>query len=78
MQWLQFEQLRWAKGHPETAMYHCEGCERPIAEHHKTEMLARGEWRATSVSDNPTAIGFHLSALYSPIGWKSWEQVARE
>jgi len=70
-QWLQFERLRWAKRRPETAAYHCEGCERPIAEHHKTEMLARGEWRATAVATDPTAIGFHLSALYSPIGWKS-------
>ncbi|MCL4186760.1 MAG: phage terminase large subunit family protein [Rhodobacteraceae bacterium] len=77
-QWLQFERLRWAKGRPETATYHCEGCERSIAEHHKTEMLARGEWRATAVSADPTAIGFHLSALYSPIGWKSWEQIARD
>jgi len=78
MQWLQFERLRWAKGQPETAAYTCAGCERPIAEHHKTEMLARGEWRATAVSSNPNAIGFHLSALYSPIGWKSWEQIARD
>ncbi len=77
-QWLQFERLRWAKGRPETAAYHCAGCERPIAEHHKTEMLARGEWRAMAVSADPTAIGFHLSALYSPIGWKSWEQIARD
>ena len=78
MQWLQFERLRWAKGRPETATYTCEGCEKPIAEHHKTEMLARGDWRATAVSANPHAIGFHLSALYSPIGWKSWEQIARD
>jgi DNA-directed RNA polymerase subunit RPC12/RpoP len=78
MQWLQFERLRWAKGQPETAMYHCAGCEKPIAEHHKTEMLGRGEWRATAISANPNAIGFHLSALYSPIGWKSWEQIARD
>jgi phage terminase large subunit GpA-like protein len=78
MQWLQFERLRWAKGKPETAAYHCAGCERPIAEHHKTEMLARGEWRAMAVSADPAAIGFHLSALYSPIGWKSWEQIARD
>ena len=77
-QWLQFERLRWDKGRPETAMYHCASCEKPIAEHHKTEMLAHGEWRATAVSANPNAIGFHLSALYSPIGWKSWEQIARD
>jgi phage terminase large subunit GpA-like protein len=78
MQWLQFERLRWDKGRPETAAYACEGCERPIAEHHKTDMLARGEWRATATSADPNAIGFHLSALYSPIGWKSWEQIARD
>jgi len=77
-QWLQFERLRWDKGQPETAVYHCAGCERSIAEHHKTQMLERGEWRATAVSNNPNAIGFHLSALYSPIGWKSWEQIARD
>jgi len=77
-QWLQFERLRWAKGRPETAAYVCVGCERPIAEHHKTDMLARGEWRATAASRDPNAIGFHLSALYSPIGWKSWEQIARD
>ena len=78
MQWLQFERLRWAKGKPETAIYHCEGCERPIAEHHKTDMLARGEWRATAVGGDPNAIGFHLSALYSPLGWKSWADIARD
>ena len=78
MQWLQFERLRWAKGKPETAAYHCEGCEHPIAEHHKTQMLERGEWRATSVSADPNAIGFHLSALYSPLGWKSWADIARD
>lgn len=78
MQWLQFDRLRWAKGQPQTAAYHCNGCEKPIAEHQKTQMLERGEWRATAVSDNPHAIGFHLSALYSPIGWKSWEQIARD
>ena len=78
MQWLQFERLRWDKGRPDTAAYHCEGCEKPIAEHHKTQMLERGEWRATAVSADPHSIGFHLSALYSPLGWKSWAQIARD
>jgi len=40
---MQFERLRWDKGRPDTAAYHCEGCEKPIAEHHKTQMLERGE-----------------------------------
>jgi phage terminase large subunit GpA-like protein len=78
MQWMQFERLRWDKGRPDTAAYHCEGCERPIAEHHKTRMLEQGEWRATAVSADPHSIGFHISALYSPLGWKSWRRKARK
>jgi phage terminase large subunit GpA-like protein len=76
-QWLKFERLRWEKGRPETAAYHCEGCEAPIAEHHKTAMLEAGTWRPTTEAVDPSTIGFHLSALYSPVGWLSWERIAR-
>ena len=30
-QWLKFDRLRWQKGRPETAEYHCEGCEQPAS-----------------------------------------------
>jgi len=77
-QYLRFERLRWQTGQPETAAYVCEGCEQPIAEHHKTSMLAAGKWRPTAVPVDPLSIGFHLSSLYSPVGWLSWERIARE
>jgi len=77
MQWLKFERLRWEKGRPETVHYVCEVCDEGIAEHHKTAMLEAGVWRPTATSSDPLAIGFHLSALYSPVGWLSWERVAR-
>lgn len=77
MQWLKFEHLVWEKGRPETAAYHCEACEQPIAERHKTAMLQQGEWRATAEAADPTTVGFHLSALYSPVGWLSWMRIAR-
>jgi len=77
MQWLKFDRLRWQKGRPETAEYHCEGCDAAIAEHQKTAMLEGGEWRATAVAADPTTVGYHLSALYSPIGWLSWERIVR-
>ncbi len=77
MQWLRFERLRWEKGKPETAHYVCEGCEGRIEEHHKTAMLEAGEWRTTAEAEDAGTIGFHLSALYSPIGWMSWAQIAR-
>jgi phage terminase large subunit GpA-like protein len=76
-QWLRFERLRWDKRKPETASYACEACEGAIAEHHKIAMLDTGEWRATAVSRDPATLGFHLSALYSPVGWMSWEMIAR-
>ena len=50
----------------------------PIAEHHKTKMLAEGKWRPTATPADPLSIGFHLSSLYSPVGWLSWERIARE
>jgi len=72
-QWLRFEQLRWDKGQPESAAYVCEACDARIAEHHKTWMLEHGEWRA--MAQSKTA-GFHLSSLYSPVGWRSWRDIA--
>lgn len=77
MQWLKFERLRWPKGKAEAAAYHCEDCEREIAEHNKTRMLAAGEWHPTApaATDVRTA-GFHLSSLYSPLGWRSWAEIA--
>jgi len=77
MQWLKFERLRWEQGKPETAHYLCEACEGRIEEHHKTAMLAAGEWRSTAVPQDPGTIGFHISALYSPVGWLSWADIAR-
>ncbi len=76
-QWLVFERLRWEKGRPETSHYICERCDGRVEEHHKTAMLQAGEWRATAQSADPASIGFHISALYSPVGWLSWADIAR-
>lgn len=62
---------------PEEAVYECAACEQPIENHQKGGMLAAGEWRATAPGDGRTA-GFHLSALYSPPGWFSWGEAARD
>jgi phage terminase large subunit GpA-like protein len=78
MQTLEFERLRWEKADPTTVHYLCSGCERPIRERHKAEMLARGEWRPTATADDPYTVGYHISALYSPPGWLSWEEIARQ
>lgn len=78
MQWLQWQQIKWDKGKPETVHYECEGCAYKIKNWQKTTMLAKGEWRATSVSKNKKLIGYHLSGLYSPVGWLDWEDCATQ
>lgn len=61
---------------PGTVSYACAHCGALIQEHHKPWMLSRGEWRA----EKPECMvaSFHLPALYSPLGWYSWEQAAAE
>jgi phage terminase large subunit GpA-like protein len=77
-QWLQWKNLQWRDGDPKTTAYVCESCGAHIPEHFKSEMLRKGEWRATSTSEDPRTVGFHLSSLYSPLGWKSWEEIVIE
>jgi phage terminase large subunit GpA-like protein len=76
-QWLQWSKLKWKDNDPSTVMYECEACKERFAESHKTHILAAGEWQATAPGDGKTA-GFHLSSLYSPLGWKSWEEVVED
>jgi phage terminase large subunit GpA-like protein len=60
--------------------YICEACEHQIAEQHKSWMLEHGEWRSLLIDSEVKAItktaGFHLSSLYSPVGWRSWRNIA--
>jgi phage terminase large subunit GpA-like protein len=74
-QLLKFEQLRWPKGQPENAVYVCEHCGQEIHNHQKHWMLPRGEWRPAAPGPGKAA-GFHLSGLYSPVGWFSWADAA--
>lgn len=78
---LEWQNLKWAKDYSWAGMAccneHCSGQGAFIAEHHKAEMLAKGEWRAHAEGDGET-VSFTLSALYMPLGWKSWVDLARQ
>jgi len=78
MQPLDFAQLRWDPGKPKSVRYVCAACGAAIREAAKTRMLARGEWRATAVTTDPSVVGYHISALYCPVGWLSWADIAAE
>lgn len=55
----------------------CRHCGTEIEERAKAAMLPAGEWVATSAGDGRTE-GFELNALYAPLGWVSWLDLARE
>lgn len=57
--------------------YECAHCSARIDEHEKTWMLERGEWVAEAPWVKGHA-GFHLSALYSPVGWYSWTTAVKK
>lgn len=55
----------------------CPECKEPIHEHHKTAMLAAGEWRATAEENlDRKRKSYLISSLYSPVGWFSWAEAA--
>lgn len=79
MQTLMWEQLKWEKGKPDTARYHCLHCGHAIEERYKPFMLANGEWRDTEPDNaSDVKIGYHINSLYSAFGWYSWRQAAEE
>ena len=76
---LKFENLKWTEGKPETVLYFCEGCGSGIPERMKTKMLTEGEWVASvPENSNATTVGYHINSLYSPYGWYSWADAAKE
>ena len=76
---LKFERLKWEKKKYETVRYHCEHCEEPIEERFKTKMLAKGQWVSEKPENaTPRKAGYHINSLYSPYGWYSWQDAARE
>jgi phage terminase large subunit GpA-like protein len=69
--------VAWKDRRPETAHLECQACGCDIEERFKTWMLSKGEWRAT-VAGSGLARSYHLPGMYSPFGWLTWEQMARE
>jgi len=75
--WIRWENIRWENDDPKTAQLACVQCEALIEERYKVQMLAQGEWRPTAKGNGET-IGFHLSSLYSPLGWLPWSATVSE
>lgn len=72
---ISWDRIRWKDGDPRTAHLICSECGCVIEEHNKTDMLLNGRWVQTCQARYK---GYHLSSLYSPLGWYSWADAATD
>ena len=61
----------------ETVHLECKHCRKKIFEWQKTKMLSAGKWIAEHPERKYTR-GFHISSLYSAVGWYSWAMAAED
>ncbi len=71
--------LIWTPGRPDEAHYVCRACGAAWDEADKNTFLPAGRW----VPSRPDLgggliVSFHLNALYAPLGWLSWGEIAAE
>lgn len=82
MQYLDFKKLKYDKDErkkPINIRYECIKCKKGISEHHKTEMLAGGEWRDTFPKKaDKKKYAYQINSLYSPLGWYSWKNAIED
>ncbi len=77
-QWLKPERFKWDRMNPSDVHYVCEANNCKIEEYHKTKFLAEGEWVPTAIPETPNHRSYQISSFYAPLGWLSWEKIARE
>lgn len=76
MQSLEWEQIAWDETVTRAwAVCKAHGC--MIDEHHKTEMLEKGQWIAETDGDGLTW-SYQIGFQYAPLGWDSWLSMAKE
>lgn len=69
----------WEKGRPETVVYICESCEKPIQFGERNRMDAAGEWRPTAPAnvgpDGREHRSYHIWAAYSYQPNATWAHI---
>lgn len=73
---LQWQQVVFDKKNLTEACYKCECCGALWHDWEKENILKKGHWIARKPFNTEIA-SFHLSSLYSPHGWTSWTDIAR-
>lgn len=73
----QWAHIIWDEGKPDTARFRCPHCAAEVAERHKPQMVAQGQWRATRPEVQGHA-GFRLNALVSLHANAAWGKLVAE
>jgi len=89
--WLKWEMIKYGEeldgsGNPVDVWADCPACGARIDEHEKTAMLTAGRWLTEKGSpgspveadEDATVVSFHISSLYSPLGFFSWRDAVAE
>lgn len=76
MQVIYWRHIKWDTGDPSSVRFQCENCKKEFDENYKTGMLQDGEWRAARPGRKMAS--FHISSLYSPVGFYSWEDAVED
>jgi len=64
--------MMWDDDDPTSARVVCTSCGEITEEHKKTWMLEKGVWVPELPERSDRRRSFHLSSMYSPVGWRSW------
>ncbi|WP_373691407.1 phage terminase large subunit family protein [Endozoicomonas sp. YOMI1] len=62
---------------PATSRFECVHCGHKHYVKDKPKLLSNGHWQAETEKSSKVA-GFHLSSLYSPNGWYSWQNAVED
>lgn len=80
----EFQPLEWPsiefdEDDPASVRYRCRACRDAFEERHKERILAAGKWIPHAPEKaSPRIRGYHLSALYSPLGWYGWDDAVAD
>ncbi len=62
----------------DSVRYVCKNCGGEHRNADKQRMLKLGKWKPTAVAKEPNRRSYHIAGLYSPVGFKSWEDICIE
>lgn len=73
-----FEMIKYEDDDPKTAMYCCEFCGVLFPNSAKEIILKQCKWIPQGKTSEKNLKSYHLSSLYSPVGWYSWNNIIRD